>query len=477
MHKWKLSAVGVLAIASTLAGCDDYLTGPGVSDDPNQPVSATTNNLFHGIQLSQFVQHTGDLARQTGMWMQQFAGIGNQTTGRDQYTITEQDLASWYNNIYTGGGLIDMREVIRRSEAAGDRTYAGITRVWEGYLMGESASLWGDLPYSEAVDTVRSPRLDDQAQVYKQAIATLNQGIADLQSGTGAGPGNVDLVYGGDRPKWIQAANTLKARFYLHWIEAQNYTGPAHNGMSAAQIQQLAQVVCEGNCAQKARDAAQNGISAAANNFRSFHSATAGSENLWYSFMFVRRAEQISAGKALVDLMKARNDPRLTQYFKAINPTDPSSPIVGSPPSGSPSSLLSTTRGDPAFRQPMITYAENQLILAEANYRLGAEGAALTHLNNARTAEGLTATGGFSGAALLREIMLEKYITLFQNVEIWNDYKRTCIPELKPAGTKTAIIGRLLYSDTERATNPNIPAPAAQPTRNDNDPAPCPRPA
>ncbi len=24
MHKWKLSAVGVLAIASTLAGCDDY---------------------------------------------------------------------------------------------------------------------------------------------------------------------------------------------------------------------------------------------------------------------------------------------------------------------------------------------------------------------------------------------------------------------------------------------------------------------
>ena len=26
--------------------------------------------------------------------------------------------------------------------------------------------------------------------------------------------------------------------------------------------------------------------------------------------------------------------------------------------------------------------------------------------------------------------MTEKYIALFQNIEVWNDYKRTCLPAL-----------------------------------------------
>ena len=451
-----------LALLGALAGCDDYLTGDDLSGDPNIPPAATTDQLYHAVVLAQFVQHTGDLARHASMFTQQMAGVGNQLTGRGQYILTEQDLNGAMDAIYLGGGLYDLREIIRRSDAAQDRRYAGIARVWEAYLMGESASLWGDLPYSEAVGENQTPKLDPQAEIYAAVQPLLDQAIADLQSGAGRGPGAVDLIYGGAAAPWAEVAHTLKARFYLHWVEAQ----------AGGAAQAMAQTACAGDCVAKAHAAAQRGISATANDFRSAQVNSPNAENLWYQFMFVQRQGQISAGRYLVDLLKERGDPRLTRYFRPLA----SGQIVGADPGGALSSLLSSARGAPDFRQPMATYAETQLILAETSWRRGDAAQALVHLNAARAAEGLTPPlTGLTGAALLREIMLEKYIAMFQNIEAWNDYKRTCLPALRPA-RGSEVIGRLLYSNNERNTNPNIPAVSAQPARNANDPTPCPAP-
>jgi hypothetical protein len=76
--------------------------------------------------------------------------------------------------------------------------------------------------------------------------------------------------------------------------------------------------------------------------------------------------------------------------------------------------------------------------------------------------------------------MEEKYVTLFLNMEVWNDYKRTCLPSLASAplaGTNvpgsTPIPGRLPYGLTEINANPNTPdVPTTG--RNANDPNPCP---
>ncbi|HEX2217667.1 MAG TPA: SusD/RagB family nutrient-binding outer membrane lipoprotein, partial [Gemmatimonadales bacterium] len=197
------------------------------------------------------------------------------------------------------------------------------------------------------------------------------------------------------------------------------------------------------------------------------HGATPGEENLWYQFMFVARQGQITAGRVLVDLLKERNDPRLTEFFDPVD-----GEIIGSDPGERDASPLSRTgRGAAGFDQPQVTYAENQLILAEAQYRLGSAGAALTHLNNARAAVTLPALGGLGGDALLREIALEKYVALFQNIEAWNDYKRLCMPVLKPA-SGTEVIGRLVYSYNEKNVNPNVPGEGNL-VRNDNDPRAC----
>src|SRR5439155_12544887 len=100
--------------------------------------------------------------------------------------------------------------------------------------------------------------------------------------------------------------------------------------------------------------------------------------------------------------------------------------------------------------QPLVTYNENLLIKAEALFKGGNTQAALDTLNKERAAWA-TATPWHSAITLtpvaapvtLEKIMNEKYIVLFQNIESWNDYKRTCFTALTPGNGAVAIPGRL----------------------------------
>jgi hypothetical protein len=95
-----------------------------------------------------------------------------------------------------------------------------------------------------------------------------------------------------------------------------------------------------------------------------------------------------------------------------------------------------------------------------------------------RVAVGLPALG----TVTLNDVMLEKYIAMFQNIAVWSDFRRTCIPIVKPNGTAAEVPGRIPYGSAERTNNPNVPLPSAFPgnttgvsqLRNWNDPTACP---
>ena len=94
----------------------------------------------------------------------------------------------------------------------------------------------------------------------------------------------------------------------------------------------------------------------------------------------------------------------------------------------------------------------------------------MTELNAERSLAGVGPVAA-AGPALLRAILTEKYIAEFQNIEAWNDYKRTCFPNFTPTVPGLIIPARLFYDLAERQTNTSIPAPQDQPSRNANDPA------
>jgi hypothetical protein len=457
-------ALAVLALAGALVGgCGDYLSGPELTTDPNNPTAAPIDQLFYSVQLRQFSGHEGDLARGASMFVQQMAGTDRQFIARDLYDFAEDEFDYYFSRIYTGGGLIDLRKVETAASERNDKLYLGIAQVWEAFLMGMAASVWGDIPYSEAVNpAIRTPKLDPQQDVYAAVQTLLDDAIANLANPPAPGPGDFDLVFGGDGAAWTEVAHTLKARFYMHWVEAQRAGGAAA---------QAAQVACSGDCIQKASAQAKLGISSPAHDLTTIHSAVTGEQNLWFQFMSIQRQGYMSAGKALVDLLTARGDPRLARYFA---PTK-GGPIVGAPVGSSvvQSQLNPATRGAAAFDQPLVTYEETQLILAETSWYLNDFGAALGYLNTARASAGVPALSGVTGAALLQEIGTEEYVSEFQNIEAWNDYKRLCVPQLTPPQGRSEILGRIFYGFSERNANPNIPPPAQQPARNTNDPNPC----
>jgi hypothetical protein len=137
--------------------------------------------------------------------------------------------------------------------------------------------------------------------------------------------------------------------------------------------------------------------------------------------------------------------------------------------------------GSPTFNFPILSCAENAFIIAEAEFAGSDEAAAISAAQDGLTCQedewsvDLSAqqatVAGLVGAALLAEIMNQKYIALFLNTEAYNDYKRTCLPAIteRPGG----MPGRLFYGQDERQSNSNIPEPAQQPIRNANDPAAC----
>jgi starch-binding outer membrane protein, SusD/RagB family len=436
------SALVAVAISSlvTSSCTDGYFEGPRLNENPNKPSTAAADQQFVGFQAFTFASLTGDVNRVISLWMQQMAGTGRQWAGYDQYTVTENDFTM--DDFYAQGGLVDIRGVASKVES--DKLYLGIAQTWEALLMDMTSDVWGDIPYSQAVGDSIHPQLDPQIDVHNALLALADQGLTNINAG-GTGPNAADLVYGGDKTKWAQAAHTLKARMYMHLGET------------------------DATSYAKALTETNSGISSAANDFTTYHSSTTGEANHWNQFR-IQRGTDISAGKFLVDLMKQRNDPRLTAYFSPG--ASAGGQIIGARPGqefdGS-QAWLSATRGAAEFRQPLLTFAENQLIRAEAQFRTGAQPAALATLNGYRALVGLPALSGLAGAPLLTAILEEKYVALFQNTEVWNDYRRTCYPNLTPA-SGTFIPARLVYGTDERRANPNIPSPSQQPRRNQDDP-------
>src|SRR5436190_3595723 len=146
--------------------------------------------------------------------MPQGRGIGGRFVEQHgRYTVTDASWSFDFTSIYSGGGLIDVRKVETDARAANDRIWLGIAQVYEAFVVGTAADLWGDIPYREAVGSVATPTLDPQMQVYGDVQSVLDSAIINLGSGIGAGPSGADLVYGGNTAKWIAAAHTLKARF------------------------------------------------------------------------------------------------------------------------------------------------------------------------------------------------------------------------------------------------------------------------
>ncbi|MCC6448923.1 MAG: SusD/RagB family nutrient-binding outer membrane lipoprotein, partial [Chitinophagaceae bacterium] len=127
--------------------------------------------------------------------------------------------------------------------------------------------------------------------------------------------------------------------------------------------------------------------------------------------------------------------------------------------------------GSEATPYPLVTYAEAKFIEAEAKVRMG-DATAYASLNEAMKASCLEVTAGaYDGFDIalyadsstnLSRVMYEKWLSMYGQIEAYNDYRRTGYPELtpNPGGVTNVIPKRFPIPQSERVNNPNAQSPA-----------------
>jgi len=373
--------------------------------NPANPTDVGLSALMPSYQTGMSFAIGGEYTQFSNIMTQHIIGGTTAQQGDfTKYILDGQDVDGMWQNVYTN--VLNIGFTILNKAKEGDAPqYSGVAKVLMAYGIGVVTDTFGDIPYSTAfrADEGIIAGYDSQQEVYTSIQALLDEAIIELgTTGTGVAPGGDDLIYGGDMSKWILAARSLKAKYYLHLSKVDNsaYTSAL-------------QAITDGAIASEA-DNMQQFFASGANNPRQEFD--------------INRAGNILMGPVFVNMMTANADPRLAA-LNSINAgyyTSSASPV------------------------PYVTYGELKLIEAEALLFTGGALADVraTLLDGAdadiQTVAGvsdaayLTALGAkfdaaTSDAERLDVIISEKYVVTFSTgMEGWNDYRRTGYPALTP---------------------------------------------
>lgn len=342
----KISII-VLFISLSFLSCKKMVDG--INTDPNNPQDATAATMLTGVELSNVLVQEGELARRAGMWSGYFSGQLFQYNSYQLYNVIANDYNDTWSQVFAAT-IKNCRLMRQKSFDINNRRLAGVAQVIEAHATGTALALWGDIPYTQVYnENYPNPIFEPQAKLYDSVQVLLDSAISNLNSASFISFAAQDIIYQGDPIKWKQAAYTLKARYYL-------------------QTKQYA----------LAMTAAQNGISVAANNMVMTHIDNANGSNLYSQFMVDERPGfMTAAGTYAVSIInpagaKYRGNSKTNETgryrYLYRSGTDINYNNVGG-------AFYKTI----AF--PLITYAENLLILAEADYRLNGFTAGLNRLN------------------------------------------------------------------------------------------------
>ncbi len=194
----------------SLSACSD-LYDLNERENPNEPTpdQANVNDLFNRVQLD-FVDFFEQTWGTAGNITRMYAATG----AYDYFTnFGPTDYNVLWRNAYS-----EMLQDVNAIEAIAsdpDRVldyHVGASKVLKAHVLMILVDMFGNVPLSEALDiSILSPREDPGDQVYDAAIAELDAAIVLLGNADAPAPAN-DLIYGGDRDKWITLARTLKFR-------------------------------------------------------------------------------------------------------------------------------------------------------------------------------------------------------------------------------------------------------------------------
>jgi len=333
--------------------------------------------------------------------------------------------------------------------------------VLEVYTYQMLVDAFGNVPYTEALkggDNSR-PKYDDAKTIYYDLVSRLDKAIADLSADAGsASYGSADILYGGDVPKWLAFANSLKLRIAMRIADI--------DPIKAETL--ISEAVASGVFTSQSQSAILH------------YTGTAPYTNSYYTEYVLNNRKDYVPSNTFIDKLNSLNDPRRASWFTTV-----SGAYIGLTygTSGKYSKLSHFNSSIINATYPVIIsdYVEVEFLLAEAAERgLAGVTGAETHYNNAINASmaywGVSASDAatytaqpsvaYSSASgtWKEKIGTQKWLGLFdRGIEGWNEWRRLDYPILNPPSgmNYSDIPVRFPYPSNENKLNGDNYAAAA----------------
>ncbi|WPQ62610.1 SusD/RagB family nutrient-binding outer membrane lipoprotein [Chitinophaga sancti] len=501
-----------LGLASTLfaTSCtrnfDDINSNPtAVSGSQYDP-----NYLLSRAQYSYANTGYSQLLFQS-MWVQLLSSTFNYYSNGDKYVASSGQIGYqdriWNEDYQAASYAYEMDTLAQQKSLP---NLSNIGKIMNVLIMQHITDCYGDIPYSEALKGKAgtfTPAYDSQESIYTSMLTELQTAISALDE-SGTKP-TADLFYSGDIAKWKKFGYSLMLRTAMRLVKvnptlAQTWAEKAVAGGVFTSIADDAVVICD--------------------NSGGFSNGTTN------ALMVQDDYREVKWSKTLIDYMRKMNDPRL-EYIAEIAPNglaaNNNTALAGSTDSsiqlGMPNgydlnggttditnrsdypgaTAAATSDDSPAplgkYSRPtnalyrnysgpefVLTYAETELLLAEAAARgWSVGGTAVSHYAAGVTAS-MQSLATFSSDATISTTVATLFIaanpldvtsttasikqineqlwvtegTLMNFIEAWNNWRRSGYPVLTPVVytgnfTGGTIPRRIPYQSTENSTNPS----------------------
>ncbi len=447
-------------------------------DDMNtrekQPAEVEGEFLFSNAE-KELMDQISNTNVNSNVW-KLFAQNWTETTYTDEanYDIVNRTIAdnafdAYYrlilNPLKKAKELIEEDPIVGAETDAQKKNKTLIIDVLEVYAYANLVDIFGNVPYSEAVDVDNiSPVYDDAYTIYTDLLARLKT-ASDGFDGD-ASFGDADLIYGGSVSAWKKFTNSLRVKIAIHMADAKDAE---------------AKTVIE--------SAIADGVftSAADNALFDYQGSTPNTNPLHEDLVLSGRSDFVAAN-TIVDLMNGLTDPRMDYYFS--NKIDGAylGGNYGASSAYSSFSHVAPWIESATFPGILMTYSEVMFYLAEAaerGYAVGvtaedAYNAAITASFDYWSTPGVdaylaqenvaytTATGDWR-----EKIGTQSYISFYTRGFIsYTQYRRLDFPAMNvaPAAATTdgSVPARFTYPVNEQTLNADNYAAAAEAIGGDN---------
>lgn len=214
----KLAGIALIGLSIAFGGCKKFLD---INTDPNNPTDLPLTQILptaEGGLTFNLSMTVGGINSATSTFAHQIVNSRVNDYNIDGFSFQ----TAWG---YSGAGygmypgvLFDLETIITKGTAQNAPHFVGVAQVQKAYLFSQLVDMFGDVPYTEALkgNNMLKPKYDASQSIYDDLFKLLDQAKANLSAASSSiSPNSAsDLIYSGNRDRWIKLANSIKLKLY-----------------------------------------------------------------------------------------------------------------------------------------------------------------------------------------------------------------------------------------------------------------------